>query len=179
MNFRKYLFTFSLLFLAAPAFAQEPNRFVNLPLELLADTWLTRNCDIDEESQLEIAVARHGEALQRLFLAAWEEGAPEEKLRLTRTAAAERFQRNRALLDDPDSLGLGPEDLARYKARSEEGFVTRSVENYDFGYRSQALRGLFYAGGAAGLEIVEAVAADAQSPFNSIALLALKSGEDE
>lgn len=178
MNIRNTVLTFCLLFLTVPSLAQEPNRFINLPLEVLADTWLTRNCGIDEESQLEIAVARRGEALQAIFLGAWREGAPEKKLRVTRAAAAERFQRNRALLEDPESLGLGEADLARFKARSEEGFVRRSVDNYDFGYRSQALRGLYFAGGAAGREIVEATALDGQSPFNSIARLVLKDQED-
>ena len=171
MNIRKTLLTLCLLFLAAPTLAQEPNPFINLPLEVLADTWLTRNCGIDEESQLEIAVARRGEALQAIFLSAWREGAPEEKLREARAAAAKRFQRNRALLEDPQSLGLAAGDLARYKARSEEGFVMRAASNYDFGYRSQALRGLYFAGTATGREIVQATAADNQSPFNSIARL--------
>ena len=179
MNIRNTVLTFCLLFLAAPALAQAPNPFINLPLEVLADTWLTRNCGIDEESQLEIAVARRGEALQAIFLSAWREGAPEEKLREARAAAAKRFQRNRALLEDPQSLGLAAGDLARYKARSEEGFVMRAASNYDFGYRSQALRGLYFAGTAAGREIVEATAADSQSPFNAIARLVIEGAGDE
>lgn len=179
MTIRKTLLTLCLLILAAPALAQAPNPFINLPLEVLADTWLTRNCGIDEESQLEIAVARRGEALQPIFLSAWREGAPKEKLRETRAAAAKRFQRNRALLQEPQSLGLAETDLARYKSRSEEGFVMRAANNYDFGYRSQALRGLYFAGAAAGREIVEATAADSQSPFNAIARLVIEGTGDE
>ncbi len=173
MNYRKYILALSVLLLAVPAIAQDSNRFISLPLEVLADTWLTRNCGIDEELQLEVAVARRGEALEKIFLSAWREGPSEEQIRETSSAAAERYQRNRELLNDPESLGLADEDLARYKTRSEEGFVTRTVENFDFGYRSQALRGLFFTGGDADREIVEATAADTRSPFNSIARLVL------
>ena len=178
MNYQKYILALSVLLFSVPAIAQDSNRFINLPLEALADTWLTRNCGIDEESQLEIAVARRGEALETIFLSAWREGPPEEQIRDTSNAAAKRYQRNRELLNDPESLGLSDEDLARYKTRSEEGFVTRAVENFDFGYRSQALRGLFFTGGDAGREIFEATAADTRSPFNSIARVALSRGDE-
>lgn len=179
MKYRKYVLALSVLLLAVPAIAQDSNRFVNLPLEVLADTWLTRNCGIDEESRLEVAVARRGEALEAIFLSAWREGPPKEQIRVTSNAAIERYQRNREFLNDPESLGLGDEDLASYKTRSEEGFVTRAVDNFDFGYRSQALRGLFFTGGDAGRETVDVTAADTQSPFNSIARLVLSRDDDD
>ncbi len=178
MNYRKCIFALFILLFAVAAIAQESNRFINLPLEVLADTWLTRNCGIDEESQLEVVVARRGEALEAIFLSAWRDGPPKEQVRVTSNAAAKRYQRNRELLNDPESLGLGNEDLARNKARSEESFVTRAVEGFEFGYRSQALRGLYFAGGDAGRRIVEATAADTQSPFNSIAKLVLARGDE-
>ncbi len=182
MNYQKYIFTLSVLLFSVSvselALAQNSKRFINLPVEALADTWLTRNCGIDEESQLEVAVARHGEALETIFLSAWQEGPPEKQIRETSDAAAKRYQRNRELLNDPESLGLSEGDLARYKTRSEEGFVTRAVENFDFGYRSQALRGLFFTGGDAGREVIEATVADAGSPFNSIGRVVLSRSDE-
>lgn len=178
MNYLKYILALTVLLSAVPAMAQNSNRFINLPLEVLAETWLTRNCGIDEELRLEAAVAQRGGALEPIFMSAWREGPPEEQIRETSNAAAERYQRNRELLDDPESLGLTNENLARYKSQSEEGFVTRTVENFNFGYRSQALRGLLFTGGDAGREVVEATATDIQSPFNSIARLALSRSDE-
>jgi len=139
----------------------------------------TRNCGIEEERLLEIAIARHGEALEPLFIRAWREGPGNEQVKAAQESGVARYRRNQAVLQDPESLGLSDDDLARTKATTEESYVTRVVDNQDLSYRGQALRGLFVAGGDEGRQIVEGIAADSESPFNSTAAVALESADDE
>jgi hypothetical protein len=176
MNYRMALLALSLLLFSLPgaSVAQESNPFINLPVEVLAETWLTRNCGVDDEPLLEIAVTRQGSALQPLFISAWREGAPDATLRETREAASARFERNRRALDDPKGLGLSTENLERARKQTEDAFVSRAVDSFDTEYRSQALRGLYFAGGDEGRQILEQAAADAQSPFSSAARIVLK-----
>jgi hypothetical protein len=134
--------------------AQESSPFIDLLVEVLAETWLTRNCSVDDEPLLEIAVTRQGSALQPPFISAWREGASYAALRETREAASARFERNRRALDDPKSLGLSTEKLERARKHKEDEYVSRAVDIFDAEYRSQALRGLYFAGGAEGLQIL-------------------------
>ena len=181
MNYRDILLAVSLLLfsLQGTSAAQESNPFIDLPVEVLAETWLTRNCGIDDEPLLEIAVTRQGSALQPLFISAWREGPPDAMLSETREAAAARFERNRSALDDPESLGLSTENLKRAKNQTEEAYVSRAVDSFDTAYRSQALRGLYFAGGDEGRQILEQAAADAQSPFSSAARIVLERDDDQ
>lgn len=181
MNYRDLSLALSILLLSLPgtSAAQESNPFINLPIEVLAETWLTRNCAVNDEPLLETAVTRQGMALQPLFISAWREGPPEAQLRKTREAGSARFERNRSALDDPDSLGLSTENLERAKSQTEDAYVSRAVDSFDTAYRSQALRGLYFAGGNEGRQILKQAAADTQSLFNSAARIVLERDGDQ
>ncbi len=181
MNYRDLSLALSVLLLSLPgtSAAQESNPFIKLPVEVLAETWLTRNCGVEDEPLLEIAVTRQGSALQPLFISAWREGPPGAQLKEAREAASARFERNRSALNDPESLGLSPENLERAKSQTEAAYVSRAVDSFDTTYRSQALRGLYFAGGDEGRQVLEQAAADTQSPFSSAAKIVLERGDEQ
>ena len=160
--------------LPSPITAQESNPFLNLSVEELAETWLLRNCGVDDEPLLEIAVTRQGPALQPAFISAWRDGPPEVLLKETREAAATRYARNRTALEDPESLGLSSENLERAQNQTADAYVARTIESFDNAYRSQALRGLYFAGGDEGRQILEQAATDTESPLGDAARLILE-----
>jgi len=171
--------TVTLMTMQSTAAAQESNPFINMSVEALAETWLSRNCGVDDEPLLEIAVTSNGTALQPAFLSAWREGPPEALQRENREAASTRFERNRTALQDPESLGLSTENLERAKSQTEDAYVSRAVENFDIAYRSQALRGLYFAGGAEGRQILEQASVDTGSPFSDAARLVLERDDQQ
>lgn len=166
----------ALLALALPSatLGQEENRFLAMSVVDVAQTWLLRNCGIDDEPLLELAIARNAEELAPLFLSAWEEGPAQELVREVREGARGRFDRNRATLQDAEGLGLSAEDAERAAARSADDFVDRAVKSFEVGYRSQALRGLYLVGGEEGRQLVEQVAGGEESAFKEIARLVLE-----
>lgn len=157
-----------------PGTTQESNPFLAMSITDLAQTWLLRECGIDDEPALEIAVTRQGKKLEPLFFGAWEKGPSDNLVREIREAALSRFERNRAALADTESLGLTSQDAKRASRRSVKDFVTRSVEDFETNYRSQALRGLFFAGGEQGMQLLDQVASDADSQFGDTARILLK-----
>jgi len=165
------------LSMPAAAVAQEESPFLGLSVADLAQTWLLRDCGIEDEPLLEAAVVQHAAELTPIFRIAWEEGPPERLVAETRQQASERFARNRAALRDPESLGLSSEDAERASARTAEDFVARSVQSLEIGYRTQALRGLFLTAGDEGRALVEQVARQQEeSALADAARLLLKEG---
>lgn len=175
MNAKIYGLIGLVLLLALPSVvaAQESNPFTGFVPEQLAETWLFRNCGIDDERFLELALLEQRRALKPLFRQAWQAGPSESSVADVRRAATARFQRNRSVLAEPEILGLSPPDIERAKARSAEEFATRAVSSFDTAYRSQALRGLFITGDAQERAMLEQVAVDSSSPFSDDARLIL------
>ena len=164
-----------LLALAAPVTgsAQEENRFLAMSVADLAQVWLLRDCGTLDEPLLEAAVLQHAEGLRPLFSRAWEEGPPEESFKGVREDARSRFDRNRAALEDAGSLGLTSEDAKRAGSRTVDDFVKRAVDSFETGYRSQALRGLYFVGGDEGRQLLEQIAGEEDSPFGDAARILL------
>ena len=167
------------LALPGPAIAQDENRFLSMSVIDLAETWLLRNCGIEEEPLLEVAIVRHAGELTPLFISAWEQGPAEELAKEVRDKARGRFDRNRATLEDADSLGLSPEDTKRASDRTAEDFVNRSVQSFETGYRGQALRGLYFVGGDESRRLLKQVAGEEKSAFSDTARLLLNRSRAE
>ncbi len=128
--------------LAAPLAAQDQNRFLQMSVNQLAETWLLRNCGTQEQRQLDLAVLARAERLKPLFEIALEQGPSQDLVKLTSAGARQRFNANQAALQDGESLGLSPENLERAKSRSLEDYIARSVNSLNVGYRDQARLGL-------------------------------------
>lgn len=182
MNTKTATVAVALLALALPpaAVAQEDNRFLQLSVADLAQTWLLRDCGVADRPLLEAALVQRAAEVTPILRTAWEDGPSERLLAETRERARERFDRNQALLSDPESLGLSPEDAERAAARSAEEFVDRSVRSLEIGYRSQALSGLYLVAGDEGRALAEQVAAaEEDTALRDTARLLLKDGEEK
>ncbi len=155
--------------LAAPAWGQD-NPFVALPDETLAQTWLLRDCAVEDEPLLAAAVQARAAALGPRFARAWQGGPPAALIEEARTAAFARFDRNREVMADAEaSLGLSPEDAALLAQITPESYAAESVESVTATFRQQALAGLALVGGAEGRGLLERAAADPAEPYAPLA----------
>lgn len=148
--------------------------YASLATPQLMKLWLLEDCALPTDGKLVAVLRKRRAEVAPLLRRALDEGPPKELIAETEGGARVRFTKTRQALEDPQRLGLSDEDVKRASARTEAQFVARAQEGLEAGYRSQALLGLVAVLGAEANAIVDSIAADANSPARTTALLLQK-----
>jgi len=139
--------------------------------------WQSSNCGINEDDVLIRTLLENVVALEPLFIDGFREGPSKDYLQNATTAELKRFRENRKLLADPDFVtGLSKEDLqvaASIDVEAEKDKIEKRVVD---GWKSRALTGLYHLNTKTSIRLVEEVADNQDSAFNSLAKFLL--GQD-
>jgi hypothetical protein len=140
----------------------------------VAETWLVSSCTVTGRADLIKEVQRRGEALEVIFLAAFQAGPSGAK----REALAQSVERQWSMLQvqiaEADEYGLSADEVAEMKAITLGSEKSAALERLDFNYRAAALAGIGLTRGTAGQQLLSRIAGDSRSSFRTIAAAALK-----
>lgn len=135
--------------------------------------WLLNACGVGETtSRSDLRSA--GQAAVPELVRAFEHGPATADRDAARAAATRRFQLITFILDRGSTAGLSPAHLEAARRLTIHQFTERSVTDFAFLYRSEALRALGVLGGANAVTTLQRVASNPNSPFARTAQLAIE-----
>ncbi len=136
--------------------------------------WLLNACGVGEGTTLSLELSTLGDGVIPLLVDSYRDGPDVADVVAVGSSSRLQFARIRDLLERGVSIGLSEDDLADVRSMTEAEYVGQAESDFDFQYRSEALRGLAELGGPVASELLQAVAADRASPFAATALLLLE-----
>jgi hypothetical protein len=134
--------------------------------------WLEHECGVGARED-------HGAALRAIpgltsgvLIEAYNRGPSPELERAHAAAFAQAYAARNAALAQEGAL-FDPADLERLRSVTREEYVARRLGQARLNYRTNAVRGLGVVGGEDALRVLNAIAADAQSPMRAAAQAAI------
>ncbi len=140
----------------------------------LAESWLLKSCEVGDAVPLTRDIAQSGDAFVSTFLEAFGRGPTPTAVRDVDETAAARFAQRQAVLLSPGGTGLSAADLDRARRVRRSDYLTQARDEFEWQYRSNALRALGLIGGNEAEALLRGVAADRRSPFAEEATAALE-----
>ena len=131
--------------------------------------WLDTSCSVGETPQKDTDLRMFGGQLETTMIDLFQRGPARRDIDKAEAAARQQFERTLALINSGATAGLPDADKQALRAASVDQWAKRAGEDFASSRRVAALAGLGVTGGSKGRQLLQSVAADANSPYRDAA----------
>jgi len=159
-----------LLFSVNSLFSQVDNE---RSLESVFNHWMMLNCSTADKINWNLEISQYTKQIEPLFLDAYKKGPDSKRVSEFNEASQSRFRMMQEYINSENNI-LSTEDTERYKNLTEEQYIQLEREDFIFGYKSNAIAGMGFLDTKSAIGFLQKLANDSSSPFQAMAILALK-----
>jgi hypothetical protein len=135
--------------------------------DVVLATWLTKNCKVGEDSDLESYMRKYGQQIIARLINAFTIGPdnPQTIGEITAYAKSQAYE----LQLKADFLGLDPNAASRIRSLNPDDFARQALDEFIRAYKSSALAGLAVIRSPQAIARIQSEAANPQSEFQGVA----------